>query len=915
MRKKTLFLIALLCITIVLNAQNACMGLKNPTNFTTVGGPGQTSWTGRTGERPSNITGPGSFCNSIVNTFSATVQAANLESTIGSSGSCYGQTSTDIHGNSDYQRRFVIKGSGSDVLTNNALSYLPPDTSFHTSVRLGSSCGDHEAEELDFEMQITNENALVTIWYAMSMYNALHPTKSENPEFVILIEKQDPITQQWSLAGGDTLCYIQASPLSSGPTAPFTVVGQNVYLNWNKVIVNLYSLLYQRVKIRITTNDCCYNAHYGYCYFAGECQPMELQANGCAAGESDSVARINAPAGAQQYRWFRSKTGLLLGSNQTNMSNYELIEGATTNSLGATLSQFRHAITGDTLPQNTFCCEMTTYMNPLYPVVSRLYASTGNTKPILVVDSVMECDASITLKDLSYTRYQKVYDMDIPDTNNTVWQFYNAPNPTPQTLMNTQTGGSVHQPFNNPGNYCVKVRTRNFDSTCWNEKTVRFRTIKNPVPRVNVSRNNICKGDTIILSDMTANSRSTYHRWKFGNDTTIQHPAIGISRIFNKTTDVTLTTRGTEHYTALVNDTNGNTVNQEVYCYSDTTFTINVSAYPTPKVVGDTIVCNGNNSDIHVNDSVPNCRYDWYQVYGGTIPYLENSNALQTTITQDRTFYVKATTPEPFQCVSWDSVNLYLVKPDLTATRSRICTDDTVVLTAGRAAYFEWQSNPEDPELATQSTTSEVVVSPKVTTVYTVIGHGTNGCSATPLSQKIEVFPYPIMSVRLTPDYIDSENPSVQFSDQSEYGTTSLWDFGNGETSTFRTVVHTFTDLSEDSLQISLVTGNALGCTNDTSFWVPIGIFSVWFPNAFTPSLETNKVFQAFTANELLDYELVIFDRLGAQVFHSNNIEEGWNGTYRGFDCKEGVYVYIAKYRRKGVNRLMTQKGTVTLIR
>ncbi len=238
-----------------------------------------------------------------------------------------------------------------------------------------------------------------------------------------------------------------------------------------------------------------------------------------------------------------------------------------------------------------------------------------------------------------------------------------------------------------------------------------------------------------------------------------------------------------------------------------------------------------------------------------------------------------------------------------------------MVLTAGKAAYFEWQSNPLDPELSTQSTSPEIVVSPKQTTVYTVIGHGTNGCSATPLTQKIEVFPYPILSVRLTPDYIDSENPSVQFADLSQYGTTSLWNFGNGQTSTSRTVVHTFTDLSEDSLLISLVTGNALGCSVDTSFYVPVGIFAVWFPNAFTPKLETNKIFKAFTANDLHDYELYIYDRNGAQVFYTNDVEEGWDGKYNGQECKNGTYVYIARYRRKGVERLMSQKGTVTLVK
>ena len=128
-------------------------------------------------------------------------------------------------------------------------------------------------------------------------------------------------------------------------------------------------------------------------------------------------------------------------------------------------------------------------------------------------------------------------------------------------------------------------------------------------------------------------------------------------------------------------------------------------------------------------------------------------------------------------------------------------------------------------------------------------------------------------------------------------------------------MVHTFTDLSEDSIQVSLVTGNALGCTVDTSFYVPVGIFAVWFPNAFTPKLETNNIFKAFTANELDNFELFIYDRNGMQVFVSVNPEMGWDGTYHGQPCKEGSYVYIAKYRRKGSNIYLSQKGTVLLLR
>ncbi len=881
-----------------------CMGLKNPTNFVVTGGAANSAWVGYTGNKPDSPA-QASTCTSLGSTFSTTpVPAASLATTTGGTTSCYGQSMTDINGQPDYTRRFVIKGPGTDVLTNNNLSYLPPDTSFHTSIRLGTPCGGHEAEMLCYEFDVTPKNALVTIWYAVSLYKVFHPA-AENPEFVIIVEKRSG--NQWVRASGDTLCYIKQSPTSTNAMGDFlTGTSDNAYLPWNKVIVNLSKLQYQRVRIKIATSDCCWSAHYGYCYFAGECQPMELTANGCAAGESESVARIAAPKGAISYAWYRSKNGPLTGDDVNNAANYELIENQTDSVLNTVVSNFVRRSDGDTLTQNTFRCKMTTKMHDSYPVITYLPVTVGNTKPALVVDSVLGCNANITLRDLSYTPFHN-NDTQLVDTSLTKWYFYSTPNPTAASLVDSALGGHASHTYPTGGNYSVKVRTRTVGANCWNEKTVAIRTIKNPVPRVNVSRNDLCSGDTIIISDITTGSG--YHRWSIG-DSTFNSPTQAIRFSFDTITDITLLTRGSQFYVA---DTTGDGIAEHVYCYSDTTFRINVGQYPKLTVLGDTIVCNGDHSDVQVNSTVENCDFDWYYVMGGTSPAVENTSHLATTITQDRTYFVKVTSP--LGCVTWDSINLYLVKPDLQTDKDRICTGDSVRLTAGRAAYFEWSSNPPDPDLNEQSTSSEITVSPKETTVYSVIGHGTNGCSATALTQKITVYPYPILHVSLTPDYIDSENPSVQFSDLSENSSSSLWNFGNGNTSSTRTVVFTFTDLSQDSILVSLVSSNPLGCSRDTSFYVPVGIFAVWFPNAFTPILETNKIFKPYTANVLEDYQLFIYDRFGSLVFSTNNIEEGWDGTYKGHDCRQGTYVYVATYRRSGVERLMTQKGTVTLIR
>jgi hypothetical protein len=55
-------------------------------------------------------------------------------------------------------------------------------------------------------------------------------------------------------------------------------------------------------------------------------------------------------------------------------------------------------------------------------------------------------------------------------------------------------------------------------------------------------------------------------------------------------------------------------------------------------------------------------------------------------------------------------------------------------------------------------------------------------------------------------------------------------------TSTARTVNYRFLNVSVDSVGIELVSANELGCKDTTSVKVPVELFAVWVPNAFTPN-------------------------------------------------------------------------------
>jgi gliding motility-associated-like protein len=86
---------------------------------------------------------------------------------------------------------------------------------------------------------------------------------------------------------------------------------------------------------------------------------------------------------------------------------------------------------------------------------------------------------------------------------------------------------------------------------------------------------------------------------------------------------------------------------------------------------------------------------------------------------------------------------------------------------------------------------------------------------------------------------------------------------------------------------------------------------------AFNPNsnVEVNRVFTVFAnpLEKLAKYSLVIFDRWGKEVYTTNDILKGWDGTDSGSPCNAGVYVWIIKY--EGENGTVSNKGTVTLVK
>jgi len=101
-----------------------------------------------------------------------------------------------------------------------------------------------------------------------------------------------------------------------------------------------------------------------------------------------------------------------------------------------------------------------------------------------------------------------------------------------------------------------------------------------------------------------------------------------------------------------------------------------------------------------------------------------------------------------------------------------------------------------------------------------------------------------------------------------------------------------------DTGWVSVEVTDIKGCVGADSTYVRRNCFTgLYVPSAFTPGGDQlNATFRP-VSEELEEYELKVFNRLGQQVFFTSNQLDGWDGSFRGEACPEGIYVWQIRYR------------------
>ncbi len=166
-----------------------------------------------------------------------------------------------------------------------------------------------------------------------------------------------------------------------------------------------------------------------------------------------------------------------------------------------------------------------------------------------------------------------------------------------------------------------------------------------------------------------------------------------------------------------------------------------------------------------------------------------------------------------------------------------------------------------------------------------------------------------------TPVYPTIGNSTINFVSQSVSASYLLWHFGNGDSSLQQNPSYTYPAQSGE-YEVQLVAVNG-GCSDTASATIYISSKAfVRLPTAFTPNGDgTNDKINILYAGIGSLVAFKIFNRWGQMVYETQNINDGWDGTYNGVLQDTDTYSYYILAKAADSDQTILQKGVFTLIR
>jgi gliding motility-associated-like protein len=416
----------------------------------------------------------------------------------------------------------------------------------------------------------------------------------------------------------------------------------------------------------------------------------------------------------------------------------------------------------------------------------------------------------------------------------------------------------------------------------------------NLVPVVQLSNDTtICSGDAAPLIASGANT----YAWSPSTDLS---SATGAS--------VTATPMSTVTYTVT-----GSSLN----CSDIQSVTVFVNPTPVVSIAPSTIAyCEGDSAVLVATGAA---SYAWSPSAGLN----SSSGAVVTTTTSSSVTYTVIGTS--LGCTD-DATTVVTVNPnpvvDFAADPASGCQtfcvqlNNLTTISSGNIGTYVWDLGDGNV-----SSASSITNCYPDTGTYTIglTAISNNNCTSSVVKlDYITVHPLPVAFFDVDPNTASVLNPTFQFDDVSQGATQWFWSFGDG-TSIAPNVpspAHTYpTTMDSGAYNVTLIVVNQFGCSDTIEHTVYITPnISLYIPNTFTPNNDRhNSRFTAYGEN-IIGFEMQIYNRWGQQIFQTVDMSEGWDGSYLGSQVESGQYVYRIDYTGSD-GSTGTRVGNVMLMR
>lgn len=349
------------------------------------------------------------------------------------------------------------------------------------------------------------------------------------------------------------------------------------------------------------------------------------------------------------------------------------------------------------------------------------------------------------------------------------------------------------------------------------------------------------------------------------------------------------TPTNTNTYSVLITTPNG--------CLKQDSVVVTVdNNLPNPAISNDTTICFGDTITLIASGAT---NYSWSPAGSLT----NNTGSVVNAFPSINTRYI--VTYQNTCGIDYDTVTVFV--NNIVGSKSPdqwICRGDSVWIWASGGTTYNWHSHNS---ILTPTDSNWILVRPNASTTYNVDIQDAFGCLTT-LLIRVNLHPDPVIDA--------GKDIVVTYGGYATLGATGtpgvlVWEPADSVSCSI--CPHPVVSPGQNTTYTVTLT-DVNGCVATDSITVYIdGI--IFVPNTFSPDGDGKNDFFFAKGLNVTEFKMWIFDRWGEVIFEADNMEDAWDGTYKGKMSKTDTYVWKIKYSHIGKPTGVDVIGHVNLLR